>query len=94
MEGRKGERKEKSKERNKAVVKTRNNILVRIWERSTSRLYKLSPCLLNLHEEYIIRNATLDEAQAGIKIAGININNLRYVDVQMTSPLWEKAKRN
>ena len=36
MEGRKGERKEKSKERNKAVVKTRNNILVQIWERSTS----------------------------------------------------------
>ena len=94
MEGRKGERKEKSKERNKAVVKTRNNILVQIWERSTSRLYILSPCLLNLHEEYIIRNATLDEAQAGIKIAGRNINNLRYVDVQMTSPLWEKAKRN
>ena len=54
MEGRKGERKEKSKERNKAVVKTRNNILVQIWERSTSRLYILSPCLLNLHEEYII----------------------------------------
>ena len=80
-EGRKGERKEKSKERNKAVVKTRNNILVQIWKRSTSRLYILSPCLLNLHEEYIIQNATLDEAQAGIKIAGRNINNLRYADV-------------
>ena len=54
----------------------------------------LSPCLFNLYAEYIMRNAGLDEAQAGIKIAGRNINNLRYVDVQMTSPLWEKAKRN
>ena len=40
----------------------------------------LSPCLFNLHAEYIIRNAGLDEAQAGIKIAGRNINNLRYAD--------------
>ena len=40
----------------------------------------LSPCLFNLHTEYIIRNAGLDEAQAGIKIAGRNINNLRYAD--------------
>ena len=40
----------------------------------------LSPCLLNLHAEYIMRNAGLDEAQAGIKIAGRNINNLRYAD--------------
>ena len=39
--------------------------------------YKLSPCLFNLHVEYIMRNAGLDEAQAGIKIAGRNINNLR-----------------
>ena len=38
----------------------------------------MSPCLFNLYAEYIIRNAGLDEAQAGIKIAGININNLRY----------------
>ena len=38
----------------------------------------LSPCLLNLYAEYIRRNARLDEAQAGIKIAGRNINNLRY----------------
>ena len=37
----------------------------------------LSPCLFNLYAEYIMRNAELDEAQAGIKIAGININNLR-----------------
>ena len=40
----------------------------------------LSPCLFNLHEEYIMRNAGLDEAQGGIKIAGRNINNLRYAD--------------
>ena len=40
----------------------------------------MSPCLFNLYAEYIIRNAGLDEAQAGIKIAGRNINNLRYAD--------------
>ena len=40
----------------------------------------LSPCLLNLYAEYIMRNARLDEAQAGIKIARRNINNLRYAD--------------
>ena len=40
----------------------------------------LSPCLFNLYEEYILRNAGLDEAQAGIKIARGNINNLRYAD--------------
>ena len=39
-----------------------------------------SPCLLNLYAEYIMRNAGLDEAQAGIKIALINSNNLRYAD--------------
>ena len=41
---------------------------------------KLSPCLLNLYAEYIIQNAVLEEAQAGIKIAGRNINNFRYAD--------------
>ena len=40
----------------------------------------LSPCLFNLYAEYIMRNAGLDEAQAGIKIAGRNINNFRYAD--------------
>ena len=40
----------------------------------------MSPCLFNLYAEYIIRNAGLEEAQAGIKIAGRNINNLRYAD--------------
>ena len=40
----------------------------------------LSPCLFNLYAEYIMQNARLDEAQAGIKIAGRTINNLRYAD--------------
>ena len=52
--------------------------------------YILSPCLFNLYADYIMRNAGLEEAQAGIKIAGRNINNLR----QMTPPLWQKVKRN
>ena len=40
----------------------------------------LSPCLFNLYAEYIMRNAKLDESQAGVKFAGRNINNLRYTD--------------
>ena len=40
----------------------------------------LSPCLFNLHAEYVMQNAGLDEAQAGIKIAGRNINNCKYAD--------------
>ena len=40
----------------------------------------LSPCLFNLYAEYVMRNARLDEVQAGIKIVGRNINNLRYAD--------------
>ena len=51
----------------------------------------LSPCLFNLYAEYIMRNTGLDEAQAGIKIAGRNINN---TDMQMTPPLWQKVKKN
>ena len=51
----------------------------------------LSPCLFNLHAEYITRNAILDEAQAGIKTAWRNINNLRYAD---DTTLWQKVKRN
>ena len=47
----------------------------------------LSPCLFNLYAEYIIQNARLDRAQAGIKIAGENINNLRYAD---DTTLWQK----
>ena len=52
----------------------------------------LSPCLLNLYAEYTMRNARLEEAQAGIKIAGRNINNLRYADyttlMAETPVLW------
>ena len=49
------------------------------WERSASRLL-LSPCLLNSYAEYIMQNAGLDEAQAGIKIARRNMNKLSYTD--------------
>ena len=42
--------------------------------------YILSPCLFNFYAEYILRNAGLEEAQAGIKIARRNVNNLRYAD--------------
>ena len=51
----------------------------------------LSPCLFNLYTEYIMRNAGLEEAQAGIKMLGeISITS----DMQMTPPLWQKVKRN
>ena len=62
----------------------------------------LSPCLFNLHAEYIKRNAGLDEAQAGIKIAGRNINSLRYEDdttlraeseEELEEPLDESERR-
>ena len=53
--------------------------------------YILSPCLFNLYAESIMRNAGLEEAQAGIKTAGRNINNLRYAD---DTTLWQKVKRN
>ena len=51
----------------------------------------LSPCLFNLYAEYIMRNAGLEETQAGIKIAR---RNTIISDMQMTPPLWQKAKRN
>ena len=51
----------------------------------------LSPCLFNLYAEYIMRNAGLEEAQAGIKIAGRNISNLRYAD---DTTLMAEVKRN
>ena len=52
----------------------------------------MSPCLFNLYAEYIIRNTGLEEAQAGIKIAGKNINNLRYADD--TTLMAESEKLN
>ena len=51
----------------------------------------LFPCLFNLYAEYITRNAELDEAQAGIKIAG---RNSITADMQMTPPLWQKVKKS
>ena len=53
----------------------------------------LSPCLFNLYADYIMRNAGLDELQAGIKIGGRNINNLRYVDTTLMAESEEKLKR-
>ena len=57
----------------------------------------LSPCLFNLYSEYIMWNAGLDEAQAGIKIAGRNISNLRYAvtsDMQICIWQMQRVKRN
>ena len=51
----------------------------------------LSPCLFKFYAEYIMRDAGLNEAQAGIKIAGRNINNIRYAD---DTTLWQKVKKN
>ena len=58
-----------------------NNRLLPNWERSVSRLYTVTALIqLTLYAEYIMRNAGLEEAQAGIKTAGRNINNLRCAD--------------
>ena len=57
----------------------------------------LSPCLFKLYAEYIMQNAGLDEAEAGIKIAGRNINNIKNInisDMQMIPPWWQRVKRN
>ena len=64
-----------------ATVRTGNGTTD--WFQILNGVYQaciLSPCLFNFYTEYIMRNAGLDEAQAGIKIAGRNINNLRYAD--------------
>ena len=54
----------------------------------------MSPCLFNVYAEYIIRNAGLDEAQPGIKIAGRNINNLRYADdTALMAEIEEELKK-
>ena len=65
----------------KATVRTRHGMTN--WFQIGKGIHQdciLSPCLFNLYAEYIMRNAGLDEAQTGIKIAGRNINNLRYTD--------------
>ena len=64
------------------------------WFQIGKRLHQgciLSPCLFNLYAEYIMRNAGLEEAQVGIKIAGRNINNLRYAD--STIPMAESEEK-
>ena len=62
------------------------------WERSSQGCI-LSPCLFNLYVEHIMQNARLDEAQAGIKIAGENINNLRYAnDITLMAETKEELK--
>ena len=64
-----------------ATVRTRHG--TKDWFQIGKGVYQssiLSPCLFNLYAEYIMRNAGLEEAQAGIKIGGRNINNLRYAD--------------
>ena len=73
-----------------ATVKTEHGTTdwFQIWKRVHQGCI-LSPCLLNLYAEHIMQNARLDEAQAGIRIAGeISITS----DTQMTPPLWQKAK--
>ena len=65
----------------KATVRTEHGTAD--WFQTGKGVHKgciLSPCLFNLYAEYIMRNAQLDEAQAGINIAGRSINNLRYAD--------------
>ena len=54
----------------------------------------LSPCLFNFYAEYIMRNAGLEETQAGIKIAGRNINNLRYADDATLMPESEEERKS
>ena len=75
-----------------ATVRTRHETMT--WFKIGKRVhqgYILSSCLFNLYAEYIMQNARLNEAQAEIKIAGRNINNLKYAD---DSTLMAEAKRN
>ena len=66
----------------------------KIWHNNNTYITRVflrdaSSCLFSLYAEYIMRNAGLEEAQAGIKMAGRNINNLRYAD---DTTLWQKVK--
>ena len=75
-----------------ATVRTRHG--TRDWLHIGKGVHQgciLSPCLFNLYAGYIMRNAGLEEAQAGIKISRRNINNLRYAD---DTPLWQNVKKN
>ena len=75
----------------KATVKTGHGTTDRFKIRKGAHCCILSPCLFNLYAQYIMGNARLDEAQARVKIAGRNINNLRYAD---DTSLWHKQKEN
>ena len=75
-----------------AIVKTRHGTTD--WFQIGKGVHQgciLSPCFFNFYAEYIMRNAGLDEAQAGIKIARRNINTS---DMQMTPPLWKRVKKS
>ena len=75
-----------------AIVRTGHRTID--WFQIGKEVHKgciLSRCLFNLYAEYIMRNAGLEEAQAGIMITGRNITTS---DMQMTSPLWQKVKKN
>ena len=76
-----------------ATVRTRRGTMA--WfqiGKGVRQGYILSSCLFNLYAEYIMRNTGLDEAQAGIKIAGRNINNLRYADDTTLITVSEELK--
>ena len=76
-----------------ATVRTRYGIDWFQMGKGVHRGCVLSPCLCNLHAEYIMQNAGLDEAQAGIKIAGRSISNLRYADnTTLTAESKEELK--
>ena len=78
----------------KATVRTRHGTMN--WfqiGKGVHQGYILSPCLFNLYAEYIMTNAWLDEVQAGIKISGRNVNNLRYAgDITLMAESKEKLK--
>ena len=77
-----------------ATVRTGHGITV--WFQIGKGVHQdciLSPCLFNFYAEYIMQNAGLDEAQAGIKTAGRNINNLRYADdITLMAEIEEELK--
>ena len=84
---------EKSVCRSEATVRTEHDTTD--WVQIRKGIHQsciLTPCLFKLHAEYIMRNARLDEAQDGIKIAGRNINNLRYTDDTLMAESKEKLK--
>ena len=75
-----------------ATVRTRHGTMD--WfqiRKGVHQGYILLPCLFNLYAVYITRKTGLEEEQAAIKIAGRNINNLKYA---VTPPLWQKVKKN